>query len=88
MDSIGWGEHANGRLLDDVLDGRDALISYARDIEQLRMPTTTDLLGLLAEAEMELVYVDSDDRRLDVLDAIAAIRQQLTATTPAVPVAA
>lgn len=88
MDSIGWGEHANGRLLDDVLDGRDALISYAREIERLRMPTTTDLLELLAETEMELVYVDSDDRRLDVLDAADHIREQLTATTPAVPVAA
>ncbi|OHV35390.1 hypothetical protein BBK14_33415 [Parafrankia soli] len=84
----GWGEHANGRLLDDVLDGRDALIGYARTVELIRMPTTADLLGLLDEAIAELVYVDSDDRCREIEDAAGAIRKQLTATTPAIPVAA
>lgn len=88
MDDIdGWGPDTDGRLLDDVLDGPDALRAYARDIDGIRWPSDADLIELLVDARREADHVTSDDRRAEVLDAIDALHHQLAAT-PAAPIAA
>ncbi|MEX5634978.1 hypothetical protein [Parafrankia sp. FMc2] len=75
----GWGPETDGRLLDDVLDGLDALRGYARDVDGIRWPAATDLIELLDAARGETDRVPSEDRRAEALDAIDALHAQLTA---------
>ncbi|KPM55788.1 hypothetical protein ACG83_10975 [Frankia sp. R43] len=80
----GWGEMANGSLLDAVVDGLDALATYAAE-----NPDEGDLDELLAAAEDELAYVELPEKADEVLAAVEAARYELAlAAVPVLPVAA
>ncbi|WP_131831159.1 hypothetical protein [Frankia sp. CcI49] len=80
----GWGEMANGPLLDAVVDGLDALATYAAE-----NPDEGDLDELLAAAEDELAYVELPEKADEVLAAVEAARYELAlAAVPVLPVAA
>lgn len=79
----GWGERAYGGLLDAVTEGLDALVAFAVTDAGAFEATASAIADLLAEAEGELSYVDSPDRRREAQDAVRDIRRQLALTVAA-----
>lgn len=82
MDGDGWGADADNVLLDAVAyGGMGALLRYADDVAELRMPSTDEIRELLDRAETEAdEYVDSHDLRYDAREGVARLRAQLGAT--------
>lgn len=83
-----WPDNIDGALLEAVLDGVQALETYAADWNETPQPTTADLLALLDRAEAEELHTAewAPDLHL-IAPAIAGLRAQLTAPA-ALPAAA
>jgi hypothetical protein len=83
----GWGVEADSLLLDACEAGMAALLAYAREQLEVRMPTTGEVLELLDRAEREAGLVPGDDHRSDAEAAVARLRHQL-ASVPSFAAAA
>jgi hypothetical protein len=78
-DTQGWGSEANGDLLDAVEAGLPALLAYAREQLEVRMPSTDEVLELLDDADQQAELVSGDDARSNAELAVARLRRQLAA---------